>query len=148
MSPQPPGRPELRIGDDERSAAIAALGEHYALGRLTQEEYDERAARAWSARTRSELEPLFADLPHPQPTVPHASPATRPAQRSRSAHPGWWAGAWMVPVLAVVAGLVILTHLPVFLLIVLAWLFLARSGRHWSRSRRRAAGWDGRPWVR
>ena len=35
--------PELRIGDDDREAAVTALGEHYAAGRLTKEEYDERA---------------------------------------------------------------------------------------------------------
>jgi hypothetical protein len=39
----------------------------------------------------------------------------------------------MVPVLAIVVGLVILTHLPLFLLIVVAWLVLARMGRHWAR---------------
>ena len=55
--------PELRIGDSEREAAVAALGDHYAAGRLTKEEYDERAARAWEARTRSALWPLFSDLP-------------------------------------------------------------------------------------
>ena len=35
--------PELRIGDAEREATISALGEHYAAGRLTKEEYDERS---------------------------------------------------------------------------------------------------------
>ena len=34
--------PELRIGDAEREAAVTALGEHYAAGRLTKDEYDER----------------------------------------------------------------------------------------------------------
>ena len=33
--------PSLRIGDAEREAAAQALGEHYAVGRLTRDEYDE-----------------------------------------------------------------------------------------------------------
>jgi hypothetical protein len=45
------GRPtsEMRIGDAEREAAVTALGEHFAAGRLTKEEYDERSGRAWTA---------------------------------------------------------------------------------------------------
>ena len=41
----------------------------------------------------------------------------------------------MAPVLAIVVALVILTHLPLFLLVVLAWIFFARMGRHWARNR-------------
>jgi Domain of unknown function (DUF1707) len=58
-------RPELRIGDRERDAAMSALGEHYAAGRITKEEYDERAAVVWAARTNAQLWPVFADLPGP-----------------------------------------------------------------------------------
>jgi len=53
----------------------------------------------------------------------------------RRGHPGWRAGAWLAPVLAIVVALVILTHLPLFLLVVLAWIFFARMGRHWARNR-------------
>ena len=28
--------------------------------------------------------------------------------------------------------LVVLTHLPLFLLILVGWIFLARTGRHWA----------------
>jgi hypothetical protein len=138
MNPRDLGRPELRIGDEEREAAVSALGEHYAAGRLTKEEYDERAARAFEARTHSQLLPLFADLPRPA-AAPGAGRTTGrttgrvPGPDARRGHPGWWAGTWMVPVLAIVVGLVILTHLPLFLLIVVAWLVLARMGRHWAR---------------
>ena len=127
--------PELRIGDDEREAAVTALGEHFAAGRLTKEEYDERAEQAWAARTSSALLPLFADLPRPQAPRPAAAP-TRSAPRGPGhSHQGWWAGAWMMPLLLVVIGLVVLTHLPVFLLVVVAWLCFARMGRHWGRAR-------------
>ena len=40
----------LRIGDADREHAAAALGEHFATGRLSKEEYDERAQRVWEAR--------------------------------------------------------------------------------------------------
>ena len=53
----------MRIGDAEREAAVTALGEHYAAGRLTLEEYDERTSRAYAARTLADLWPLFRDLP-------------------------------------------------------------------------------------
>ncbi|NHC44331.1 DUF1707 domain-containing protein [Motilibacter aurantiacus] len=55
--------PELRVGDAERDEVIVALGEHYALGRLTREELDDRQGVAGRARTARELEPLLADLP-------------------------------------------------------------------------------------
>lgn len=66
--------PEPRIGDVEREGAAWALGEHFAAGRLTQDEYDERAGLAWEARTHSDLAPLFGDLPQP-----HGRPAARTA---------------------------------------------------------------------
>ena len=66
----------LRIGDAERESAVAALGEHYAQGRLAKEEYDERSDAAWSARTAADLAPLFADLPTPAaPAPPPSGPA-------------------------------------------------------------------------
>ena len=146
-----PGQPELRIGDEEREAAVAALGEHYAAGRLTKEEYDERAERAFAARTRSQLLPLFADLPRPV-EAPGAARRERPVGAGpRRGHPGWWAGAWMAPVLAIVVALVILTHLPLFLLAVVAWIFFARMGRHWARDRGYRHGYRQRhpgQWVR
>ena len=61
----------MRIGDDDRHAAAAALGEHYAHGRLEAHEYEERVTAAYTARTAGELERLFADLPRPAaPPVP------------------------------------------------------------------------------
>ena len=147
-----PGQPELRIGDEEREAAVAALGEHYAAGRLTKEEYDERAERAFAARTRSQLLPLFADLPRPAGAPGAARRQERPVGAApRRGHPGWWAGAWLAPVLAIVVAVVILTHLPLFLLAVVAWIFFARMGRHWARNRGYRHGYhQGHPgqWVR
>jgi hypothetical protein len=49
----------------ERDSAVSALGDHFAAGRLTREEFDERIDKAMQARFQSDLQPLFADLPRP-----------------------------------------------------------------------------------
>jgi hypothetical protein len=57
-------RPDLRIGDAEREAAAASLREHYAQGRLTLEEFNERLDAAFKATTQSQLNMITQDLPH------------------------------------------------------------------------------------
>jgi hypothetical protein len=148
MSDPRSGGPELRIGDAEREAAVAALGEHYAAGRLTKEEFDDRSDRAYAARTRSALWPLFADLPPsgspvngPRPRqAPSAGgrPGGRPGEWSgqwsggvpRRSGPPWWVGGIM-PVLLVVIGLSVLTHLPFILLVFIGWLLFSKVLRLW-----------------
>jgi hypothetical protein len=135
------GRPELRIGDQEREAAVAALGEHYAAGRVTKDEYDERAERAWAAKTNSDLMPLFLDLPplpsqrgaHPQrpggrsgrsPLLPPALPGQGPEPRRSS---GWGNRLPLLPVFVLLFVLVGLDLLPwpLALLGVFVWFKLA-----------------------
>ncbi|MCP3800439.1 DUF1707 domain-containing protein [Allokutzneria sp. A3M-2-11 16] len=73
--------PQTRIGDTERAEAQRMLAEHLEAGRLTTEEYGERAALAGTARCTADLLPLFADLPgHHRPAVP-VSFAPRPQQQ-------------------------------------------------------------------
>ncbi|MEU5842863.1 DUF1707 domain-containing protein [Rhodococcus sp. NPDC047139] len=55
--------PDIRIGNAERSEALDLLGDHFALGRLSLSEFDDRSARASMATTRGDLAVLFADLP-------------------------------------------------------------------------------------
>jgi hypothetical protein len=131
-------RGELRIGDAEREAAVQALGEHFAAGRLTKDEYDERADLAWSARTASALAPLFADLPGSARREPVEAFAARTGPvlvtGERRYRFSWWLG----PPLIVLLVLVVLTHLPVFLLVGVLWLLWsrhARPGGHRSRYR-------------
>lgn len=52
-----------RIGDAERDQTTSALSEHYAAGRLTYEEFDQRVGMATHARTQMELDLLLHDLP-------------------------------------------------------------------------------------
>ena len=64
-----PGPRPIRIGNAEREAAVRALGEHYAQGRLDHQEYEERTTAAYVARTSDDLVPLFEDLPHDEQTT-------------------------------------------------------------------------------
>ena len=54
---------EMRVSDAEREAAAAELREHFASGRLDQEELNERLDRVFAARTRGDLNAQFTDLP-------------------------------------------------------------------------------------
>jgi class 3 adenylate cyclase len=57
--------PAVRASDADRERAVLALREHSAAGRLTLEEFSERAERAYAARTLEELEAIGRDLPRP-----------------------------------------------------------------------------------
>jgi len=120
----------VRVGDAEREAAVTALGEHYAAGRLTKEEFDERSGQAWAARTGGDLAPLFQDLPRA------VARPTQPAQATTRGR-GWHVP--FLPLLLVLVGVVALTHVawPVFLVLgVLWWAGVFRFGRRRSCQRR------------
>ena len=55
--------PDLRAGDADREAAAAALGEHFAQGRLTLDELLARLDAAVTATLRSEIARTTRDLP-------------------------------------------------------------------------------------
>lgn len=57
-------QPSLRIGDRERDAVAAELQEHYAHGRLTLEEFNQRIDAVFAAKTQSDLSRITSDLPH------------------------------------------------------------------------------------
>jgi hypothetical protein len=57
----------MRVGDAEREAAAAELREHYASGRLTLEELNERVDKVFAAKTRGDLNALMTDLPSARP---------------------------------------------------------------------------------
>ena len=66
-------RGAIRVSDAERDQAVAELSEHYQSGRLTLEEFDDRSDRALQARTGTELNALFTDLPKSVVNGPAAS---------------------------------------------------------------------------
>lgn len=66
-----------RIGDAEREAISEELTQHFILGRLTQDEFDERLALAVEARVGRDLLVLVADLPRLEgPARPDSSAQT------------------------------------------------------------------------
>jgi Domain of unknown function (DUF1707) len=61
--------PDLRVSDAERDAVVTELSEHLQAGRLDQEEFGERMAKALSSRTGRDLAALLKDLPPLRETV-------------------------------------------------------------------------------
>lgn len=55
---------DLRAGDADREATAAALGEHFAQGRLTFDELLTRLDATFTATTQSEITETTRDLPH------------------------------------------------------------------------------------
>jgi hypothetical protein len=119
------GTPPLRIGNRERAAAMAALDEHLAEGRLGVDEYGERSAIAANASTVDELHALFTDLPEPHPQLPGPPARVLPAARGDTApapRSGGFLDQWgprlvlLAPMIALV--LFLLTRQWVFFLLV------------------------------
>lgn len=73
-----------RVGDLDRSTACDELASHFAAGRLTGDELNQRLELAITARTNRELRLLLADLPA---TPGHVAPAAQPASGGRRR--GW-----------------------------------------------------------
>jgi Domain of unknown function (DUF1707) len=74
--------PDLRMSQAERDEVVALLAGHFADGRLTVEEYEERVEAALAARTGRDLEPLLEDLPAADPPAAPARPRRRHEPRS------------------------------------------------------------------
>jgi Domain of unknown function (DUF1707)/Cell wall-active antibiotics response 4TMS YvqF len=72
------GAQRIRVSDAEREAVVARLNAATGEGRLTLEEFTDRAGRAYAARTQGELARLVDDLPATSAGVPaSASPRRR-----------------------------------------------------------------------
>lgn len=91
----------IRIGDNERTATVEALGEHFAKGRITQDEFDSRSSLALQCHTQPELDELLADMPKTA-VVKQAKPAP-PAPRWQ---PNFDRIGRVVLILALLAGVI------------------------------------------
>jgi DUF1707 SHOCT-like domain len=116
---RPTQKVPVRIGDAERDRAIASLGDHFAAGRLTAEEFDQRMDQALKARFNEDLEPLFADLP--QTVEPHVEP--NPNRRS-DLHLAWSAMLWLAPLFVMFAVVAAVVLSAPWLVWVFLWVFL------------------------
>jgi DNA-binding MarR family transcriptional regulator len=76
--------PGMRAADADRGAAAAALGEHYAQGRLTLDELNARLDATLTATTHGQLSQATQDLPDLM--VPPARLSLPRGKRSRPQH--------------------------------------------------------------
>ena len=119
----------MRASDADREAVTAKLRDHFAEGRLTQTELDERVSAALGAKTYGELRPLTVDLPGPAPVPPRsATPPPRWAVQPRGGPPPWARRRHHPPVLLSSGGGWVVFGF--FRLIMLFWLvtILVRVG--------------------
>ena len=110
---------ELRASDAERERVVHFLREHALLGRLTDDELEERIGLAYAAVTVGDLDRLIADLPRKQRPAPRAAVSAhrRPVASRRGGPP---------PLLAAFGiGALIMTGLPFALIGVVAALGVA-----------------------
>ena len=66
------GEAPVRVSDAERDAVLASLRGHFASGRLSLEEFNERVDETYAAKTDIELRQVMRELP-----TPGASPRSR-----------------------------------------------------------------------
>ena len=75
--------PSIRASDADRERVVEVLRRNTAEGRITAEEFDERMAAAYEAKTLGALSELTTDLP-----VDLAEHAQRQKELARKAKPG------------------------------------------------------------
>jgi Flp pilus assembly protein TadB len=154
------GPDDLRVGDAERTRVTEALHDHFAQGRLTQDELEERLDATLAAKTAGDLRQVTHDLPSGDP-VAGPVPRTVPQPGFRRPRMPFFA-LFLVAFLVVAA----LTGGPwgalagVIKVILIAWLVMAVLGvmrlrrlhRRWHRQWGRHGWgpghppWGGGPW--
>jgi hypothetical protein len=88
-------QPGIRIGDRERDAVAAELREHFAHGRLTKDEFNQRLDAVFAAKTQAQLTHITADLPHARPSgppLPSSRTGARPNMMATAPAAGHWTG--------------------------------------------------------
>ena len=70
---------EIRASDEDRQRIVAVLQRHTEAGRLTIDEFSERVAAAYAARTLGDLATVTGDLP--VESVPDTGAPAQPARR-------------------------------------------------------------------
>lgn len=159
----------IRISDADRERVTVRLREHFAEGRLTQDELDERISATLNAKTFGDLRPIMADLPEPAPAGPQAGPGPGPVPPPWSGMPmyRYRRGPRLLPVvLLILLGAILLSgpggwmFFGFLKIALLGWLIFCVAGifaaasfrRRVSRNRRSRYHdhdpWDNQPWRR
>ncbi|HEX6856542.1 MAG TPA: DUF1707 domain-containing protein [Streptosporangiaceae bacterium] len=137
----------FRASDADRDRVADALREHYAVGRLSADELDERLTTALGARTLGELNRVLTDLPGPARALPQPGgwrpPQSAPVwvtvrRRPRPRVAPLVLLALLVALVLPGAGWVLFTVLQAFLLFMLVGALAATffAARFWRRARR------------
>ena len=80
----------MRCSDADRERAAALLRRHYADGRLSEAELEERLGEAFAARTAAQLDAALRELP---PLMPPRPDEVSRQLRGRELRPGLRRGA-------------------------------------------------------
>ena len=160
----------IRTSDADRERITARLRDHFAEGRLTREELDERVTTALNAKTFGDLRGLMTDLPEPAPVLPQGR-RPRPARTGPVPAIGRRRGPRLLPLAVLLllgavllpgGGSVFLAFVQVLLVLALvtfatgifaAARFRRRMRQHWQAHQefwasqdRRGPGWGGPGW--
>jgi hypothetical protein len=148
----------FRTSDADRDRVAALLRDHFAAGRLTHQELDERLTATLSATTFGDLRRVQADLPGPGPAGQQPSPLpprAAPLWIARRRRPR------MLPLAALALAAVLLipgagwVFLAFFQAVLLLWLaaslagifiaarFYRRIRRDWQTGHSHYQGWPG-----
>jgi len=103
----------IRVSDADRERVAERLREHYAAGRLSADELDERLSAALTAKTFGDLRKVMTDLPEPGTIGPEGwSPQGAPLPQPRPAQPvyGYRRGPRLMPIVLVALAAVLLLH--------------------------------------
>ncbi|MGO9080070.1 MAG: DUF1707 domain-containing protein [Streptosporangiaceae bacterium] len=120
----------MRTSEADREQVVSRLRDHFAEGRLSADELDDRIAAALSAKTYGDLRQVTADLPGPVPAPPRA-PQPAPVPRLR---PAFRRGPRLLPLLAIM--LIFALAVPgvgwlffaIFKILLVAWLIACLAG--------------------
>lgn len=123
----------IRISDADREQVTGRLREHFAEGRLTSEELDERVSATLNAKTFGELRGILADLPEPGPLGPQPGPVPVPSGwTARPVHYRRGPRFFPVALLILFAALVLpgpgWAFFVFFKVALLAWLVMCLAG--------------------
>jgi hypothetical protein len=148
----------IRVSDADREQVTGRLREHFAEGRLTRDELDERVTAALNAKTVGDVRRVMVDLPEPAPVLAGGGPlprGIRPGPVYVRRGPRLLPLALLALLIAAVApgtGFVFLALLQGFLLFMLvagvvglfaAHRFRRRVRQHWQLTRGHYHPWGG-----
>jgi hypothetical protein len=121
----------IRISDADRERVTTRLRDHFAEGRLTSEELDDRVTATLNAKTFGDLRGIMADLPEQVPPGPQQG-MVPPTWNPRPVY--YRRGPRFLPVLLLILAIALIVPGPgwaffaFFKIMLLAWLALCIAG--------------------